>query len=145
MSERQAYDEVYAYSLTRAGPVFITQHVVDAFAAQTAEEQTKPITLTFALVGLYLHVERGFTGRQVQQAHQRIASRKRTWPSFALPVDRGSVTAADVLKRAAGPERDEAIHAWSASVWHAFRHTAPAVETLLSAYPKIFYNVARSA
>jgi hypothetical protein len=31
------------------------RHVVDAFTAQHADEQTKPIAVTFALVGLYLH------------------------------------------------------------------------------------------
>jgi hypothetical protein len=33
-------------------PSFIHQYVVDAFAAQQADEQTKPMKLTFALVGL---------------------------------------------------------------------------------------------
>src|SRR5207247_2345920 len=99
----------------------------------------------FALVGLYLHVERDFTGRQVQRAHQQMASRKRTWPAFALPRERGSITAADVLARTPRQERDEAIHAWSAAVWHVFRDTAPAVEELLSTYPEIFYDVAPTA
>ena len=46
-------------------PAFIHQHVMDAWAVQTADELTKPIQLTFALVGLYLHVEMAFSGRQV--------------------------------------------------------------------------------
>ena len=119
--------------------------MVDAFTAQTADEQTKPISLTFALVGLYLHVERHFTGLQVQRAHQQMANRKRIWPAFALPRERGSITVADVLARTPGGERDEAIHSWSAAVWHAFRDTAPAVEELLSAYPKMFYDAAPQA
>ena len=40
----------------------LLQHVVDAYAAQTARASTKPITLAFALVGLYLHLEKNQTG-----------------------------------------------------------------------------------
>lgn len=134
MSEREAYDELCGYTATRGDATFIHQHVVDAFAAQSADEHTKPITLTFALVGLCLHVERGFTGREVQRAHMQIARRKRSWPSFALPRERGSITAADVLARPAGITRDAAIHSWSAAVWKAFHASKAAVEELLSHY-----------
>ena len=103
-----AYDELCAYTLTHGDPAFIHQHVVDAFAAQTADAHTKPIGITFALVGLYLHNEKGFTGKQVQRAHMMLAGRKRTWPSFVLPADRGAMTAADVMAIPAGPGRDEA-------------------------------------
>jgi hypothetical protein len=37
---RAAYDEVYVYTMGR--PRFILQHVVDAFAAQTATDDSKP-------------------------------------------------------------------------------------------------------
>lgn len=143
MNEHEVYDEVYAYSMMLGDAAFIAQHVVDAFAAQTADQNTKHISLTFALVGLYLHVERHFTGRQVQQAHQRLAKRKRTWPQFVLPPNRGSMTATDVLARPTGLERDQAIHAWAATVWQAFHQSANAVEELLSGYPELFYDRAR--
>ena len=134
MTEREAYDELCAYTATLGDTTFIHQHVVDAFAAQTADEHTKAITLTFALVGLCLHVERNFTGREVQLAHMRMAQRKRVWPSFVLPGERGSITAKDVLAREPGATREAAIHSWAASVWHAFRASKPAVEELLSDY-----------
>ena len=134
MSDTEAFDDLCGYTLTRGDAEFIHQHVVDAFAAQTADEFTKPIKLTFALAGLYLHVERRFTGREVQQAHIKMARRKRDWPSFALPRERGSITAADVLAREAGVMRDAAIHVWAAAVWDAFRASKPAVEELLSHY-----------
>lgn len=89
MTEQEAYDEVRYYSLSLGDPEFIHQHVVDAFTAQCADEHTKPIAITFALVGLYLHVEKGLTGRQVQRAHMELARTKRTWPAFTLPTDRG--------------------------------------------------------
>ncbi len=138
MTERDAYHELCGYTVTRGDPAFIHQHVVDAFTAQTADENTKPITLTFALVGLYLHVERHFTGKQVQQAHGYLARRKRSWPSFPLPGKRGATTAIDVLAHSAGHARDEAIHAWCASVWDAFRETHDLVANLLSSYGDVF-------
>ena len=129
--EQEAYDELQCYTLGHSGPAFIHQHVVDAWAAQHADEQTKPIGLTFALIGLYLHVERGFSGRQVQRVHMKLAQCERTWPSFPLPRERGSVTATQVMAAQAGPERDKAIDSWCASVWDAFRDIHWAVAELL--------------
>jgi hypothetical protein len=132
MNLEEAFDELCAYTLAHRDPAFIHQHVVDAFAAQGAGEHTKPIKLTFALVGLYLHVERRFSGRQVQQAHMRLARQRRNWPSFPLPDDRGAMTARDVLGVPAGPGRDQAIHAWCACVWDAFQACRPEIAQLLS-------------
>ena len=127
MTSEDAYNELAYYTLAHRDPSFIHQHVVDAFAAQTADDQTKPIKLTFALVGLYLHVEKQFPGKQVQRVHMDLARWKRPWPTLTLPSDRGSLTAADVLAVPAGPERDQAIDAWCVSVWQAFRDSRPAV------------------
>lgn len=91
---RAAYDELYVYTMGRPG--FILQHVVDAFGVQTATADTKPITIVFGLVGLYLHVEKQFSGKQVQKAHMELGRRKREWPNLQLPDDRGSMTATDV-------------------------------------------------
>jgi hypothetical protein len=121
MPPQDAFHELCYYTLAHRDPSFIHQHVVDAFAAQHADAGTKPIKLTFALVGLYLHVEKQFSGKGVQQVHMELARQKRDWPSFALPHDRGTITVADVLATPAGSERDMAIHAWCASVWKAFR------------------------
>ncbi|HVC18876.1 MAG TPA: DUF5946 family protein [Vicinamibacterales bacterium] len=130
-SDEDAFHELCGDTLTRGDAAFIHQHVVDARAAQRADEDTKPITLTFALVGLYLHLEAGRTGKQVQRAHMDLARRKQRWPSFPLPADRGSLTAADVMAVPAGPDRDGAIEAWCASVWHAYRESHDAVARLL--------------
>src|ERR1700759_4910018 len=92
---RAAYDEVYTYTMGRPG--FILQHVVDAFAVQTARTDTKPIAVVFGLVGLYLHLEKDFSGRQVQKVHMELGRRKRQWPAIDLPKDRGSMTVSDVL------------------------------------------------
>jgi uncharacterized protein DUF5946 len=129
--ERDAYHELCGYTLTHGHPSFIHQHVVDAFAVQQADERTKPIALTFGLIGLYLKVERGFTGRDVQLAHMALGRRQHAWPAFVLPRDRGSVTAQTVMAAPAGPERDAAIVAWCASVWDAFQENRPTVVELL--------------
>lgn len=134
MTPQDAYHELCCYTLSHRNPSFLHQHVVDAFAAQHANNQTKPITLTFALVGLYLHVERGLSGRQVQRVHMALARRKRVWPSFPAPPDRGAMTVADVLATEPGAGRDESIHAWCACVWEAFCGHRRAVVELLGEY-----------
>ena len=131
-AELSAYHELSAYTLGHGSAAFIHQHVVDAFAAQHADDRSKPIGVTFALVGLFLHVEKQWTGRQVQRAHMKLASEKHPWPAFALPAQRGAMTAADVMAAAEGPERDKAIDAWCASVWNAFADQRQAVERLLT-------------
>lgn len=131
VAEQLAYEELQCYTLGHGGPEFIHQCVVDAWAAQNADDRTKPIGLAFALIGLYLHVEKGFSGRRVQRVHMELAKRGRVWPSFPLPIERGSVTAGQVMEAPAGPERDQAIDAWCGSVWGAFSASEPILVELL--------------
>jgi hypothetical protein len=131
-SVRAAYDEVYAYTIGRPG--FILQHVVDAFAVQTANDESKPIGVVFGLVGLYLHVEKQFSGRQVQRVHMELGRRKREWPRLQVPEDRGSMTVADVLAASTGPKRDMAINNWCRSVWNAFSINRQTIISLLQEY-----------
>ena len=126
---RAAYDEVYLYTMGRPG--FILQHVVDAFAVQTADANSKPIAVAFGLVGLYLRVEKQFSGRQVQLAHMALGRRKRDWPAMHLPDNRGDMTIADVLAAPPGPERDLAIDNWCRSLWTACGANRPAIIALL--------------
>lgn len=126
-----AYDELSCYTLAHGAPAFPHQHIVDASAAQRADGRTKPMTLAFALIGLYLHLERGFTGREVQRVHVLLARRKHRWPTFPLPARRGALGPADVLAAAPGAERDAAIDAWCASVWEEYAACRPAVVALL--------------
>jgi hypothetical protein len=129
---RAAYDEVYVYTMNR--PRFILQHVVDAFAVQTASDNSKPISVVFGLVGLYLHIERQYSGRQVQKAHTELGRRKREWPAVCLPEDRGGMTVADVLASPPGPERDTAIDDWCRAVWLAFGANRQTIIALLQEY-----------
>jgi hypothetical protein len=105
VDELTAYHELQAYTITHGDLAFIHQHVVDAWTLQHADESTKPIAVAFALVGLYLHCERGYTGKQVQRVHMIMARRKRVWPTFALPNQRGALTVKDVMVHPSGPAR----------------------------------------
>ena len=129
----EEYDGLYVYTMGRKN--FILQHVVDANIAQTAPAVNPPSTgIIFALVGLYLHVELGFTGTQVQNAHMRMAKAKRAWPDVAWPRERGNITAATVLAMAAGQVRDKGIDDWCREVWAAFSANRNMVASLTSDY-----------
>jgi hypothetical protein len=129
---RGAYDEVYAYTMGR--PQFILQHVVDAFAAQTADANSKPIGVVFALVGLYLRVEKRFSGDQVQKVHMLMGRRKRQWPTVSLPNDRGKITVCDVLVVPEGCARDSAVDDWCRSVWTSCADNRQTIIDLLREY-----------
>ncbi len=120
LGQEEFYDLCY-YTLVHPDPSFLHQYAVDAFAAQTADENTKPITITFALVGLYLHNEKNFTGKQVQHAHMKLAEHQKKWPTFKLPDFRGKITVFDVIKTPEGSDRDNEIKKWSANVWEAYK------------------------
>jgi hypothetical protein len=113
-------DEMTYYTLAHGDPKFIHQHLVDAYGAQHVRESNSTIGAAFALAGLYLAVERGFTGRQVQKAHMRMARRSKQWPRFNPPKDVGPLTVGDVLAAEPGPRRDEKLMEWCTSVWSAW-------------------------
>lgn len=132
LAQTEQFSELSFYTLSHPDKdYFIHQHVVDAFHAQTADHNTKPIQLTFALVGLYLFLEKGYSGKQVQEAHAKMASDKISWPQHPLPIERGVVTAGDVLNAAAGAERDEMIRQWCASVWQTYPEWHVSIEQLV--------------
>ena len=131
-ADEDVYHELCAYTLTHGDPRFIHQHVVDAWGAQHAQSDSKPIRLVFSLAGLYLHLERGKTGREVQLIHMKMARRRREWPRLSLPIDRGAVTVVDVMPAAPGGPRDQAIDAWCASVWAGFAEQRASILSILS-------------
>ena len=120
-SEQELYEELLLYTLGRGDAAFIHQNAVDAYAAQHAEESSKPIYPVFALIGLYLYLEKGFTGRQVQQAHMKMARFRKEWPRLPLPQMRGQIRVADVLAATPGAERDAMIRTWCNAVWQAWQ------------------------
>ncbi len=121
MTDEEKYHELLYYTLTHQDPEFIHQYAVDAYAAQTANDKTKPIKVAFGLMGLYLRLEKGFTGREVQRAHMDLAKKKLPIPTFKLPENRGNITISGVINMPAGTKRDEMIELWIKSVWDAYR------------------------
>lgn len=132
LTELEQLSALTAWTLGLREGGFIHQHVVDAWAAQHAEENSKPISVAFALIGLYLYLEKCYSGREVQRVHMRLGQPhgrgpgRKDWPRFALPRERGLVTIADVM---ASPEaeRAAAIERWCRSVWDAWRESHAAV------------------
>lgn len=133
-SGQDLYNQLSYYTLSHKDPSSIHQHIVDAYTAQTADKNTKPIAITFALAGLYLYIEKNFTGKQVQDMHKRMGKNKRNWPLFDLPKERGSITVKEVLTIPSGQARDEMIREWCVSVWNAYANSHQKVSKLLAEY-----------
>jgi Family of unknown function (DUF5946) len=130
-SEHDLYDQLACYTLELRDPEFIHQHIVDAYAVQHAGPGSKPIAIVFGLMGLYLFLERNFTGRQVQRAHMQMAARRHQWAAPALPPQpTRAIGVADVLAAPPGPERHALIRAWCEAVWHNWQHARPQIEAL---------------
>ncbi|MBU6142133.1 hypothetical protein KGO95_03415 [Patescibacteria group bacterium] len=133
MADQDAYNELSFYTLAHPSVEFIHQYIVDAYAAQHADGLSKPIYLDFALAGLYLHNEKGYSGKEVQQAHVELAKHKERLPRL-VPIDTaGAMTVYDVIAVPAGAERDNAIRAWSASVWRAYARLHQQVKVWIDA------------
>jgi len=124
------FGELSAYTLSHGDPKFIHQHAVDAWQAQHMVESKSNIGIAFSLIGLYLAIEKGYTGRQAQLAHLRLGRTKRQWGTFEMPRERAALTVLDVVNAAPGPDRDAMLMKWAASVWASWSHTHPwAAET----------------
>jgi hypothetical protein len=134
--KEQQYHELSFYTLSLQDPAFIHQFIVDAYTAQTADEKAKPISIVFALAGLYLCIEKKFNGKQVQQFHIKMAEDKKQWPKITLPEKRGDIDVSDVLAVSPGPERDKMIKKWCESVWNAFKNNRPAIIDLVAQYER---------
>jgi hypothetical protein len=133
-SDQDMYNDLVYYTLDHPDKIyFIHQHVVDAYTAQHADDKTKPISITFALAGLYLFIEKNYSGKQVQMAHIRMAKNKKAWPAIKLPVQRGVISISNVLETLPGKKRDLMIRSWCISVWQAFVESHASIESLVRA------------
>jgi hypothetical protein len=103
---------------------------VDAFAVQHASHDTEPIALVFGLIGLYLYLEKNYTGRQVQRAHMQLARHRRPWMAPAIPDPCAQVGVAEVMAAPPGVERREMIHLWCQAVWRDWQHSRPEIVAL---------------
>ena len=128
------YNDLAFYTLAHPDPAFIHQLVVDAYTAQNADDTTKPMALVFALIGLYLHLEKDYTGRMILRAHMQLANRSKTWPRLPIPSGRGSVTIEHVLAAEPGPARDAMIGCWCDSVWQSWLPSRSAIIDIAQKY-----------
>ena len=130
-AEQAARDELSAYTLTHGDPDFMHQHVVDAFAAQHATQQSKPIGVAFALIGLYswsAAIRSGAAGPGGAQASRATCDGS---GPLDPPRDAGELTVIDVMRSPPGVERDRAIEDWCGSVWAAWHGSHARVVALL--------------
>lgn len=115
------YFELTCWTLVQQNGRFIHQHAVDAYEAQHAGGRTRPITVVFGLIGLYFALEKGYTGRQVQQVHMMIGRTRRDWPRLEPPAHPANLTVMDVLRAGTDAEKEAMLMRWAASVWRSWR------------------------
>ena len=129
---QRIYGELTGYTVARNDPGFMHQHLVDAYAAQHANDAQPTIRVAFALVGLYLTFEQGAMGKQAQHMHMLLAQRSKQWPRFPRPARTGSLTVLDVMNAAPGAARDATLLDWARSVWEAWSHERERVKRMIA-------------
>ena len=130
MGNDSFFHELSFYTLSHKGEEFIHQHIVDAYTAQAANANTKLIAIYFALIGLYLLVEKNYTGKQVQNAHVVLSYQSKNFMPISLPEYRGEIHIEDVLNSLPGKERDDMIYQWCKSVWRAYKELSKEIEEM---------------
>ena len=113
----QMFHDLSCWTLVRHDGRFIHQHAIDAYEVQHAGGRTRPITVMFGLIGLYLALEKGYSGRQVQLAHMKIGKTRRNWPILEPPSQPAELTVMDVLRAETDEEKEKMLMRWASSVW----------------------------
>ncbi len=109
----QEFGRLTAYNLQQASADFRHQLAVDTYAAQHPAPPAKRVTLWFALAGLHLALDEGWTGRQVQVAHQHLSHLDKVGPDLDHLVLQSGMTVRDVMAARPGDERDTALMDWT--------------------------------
>lgn len=128
---RQLYYDVSFYTLGKRDPFFLHQVLVDADGAQHYKMGAPRIGLAFALIGLCLVLEHDYSGKDVQNAHIRLAAKRKDWPQFEPSTQKTPLTIADVLAAPPGDERDAVMMQWAAAVWDTYTHEQQHVREML--------------
>jgi len=113
----QVFSDLQCYTVAKQDPEFIHQHAVNTYEAQHAGGPTRNITVAFGLIGLYLALEKGYTGRQVRLAHMKLAKTRKDWPRLEPPDQPPFLTVLDVLRAGTDAEKDAMIRKWMNAVW----------------------------
>ena len=128
---RELYFQISYYTLSLKDSNFIHQLIVDSYAAQHSGAKTKPITISFALIGLYLVNERSYTGKKVQEAHMIMANKSKDWPNFKIPEEIKWMTVLDVIQ-SPNNKKEDSIKKWCKSVWNVWKPEKEHIETLVN-------------
>jgi hypothetical protein len=94
----------------------------------------KPVTITFALVGLYLIFERGYTGREVHRAHMLLGKLQKKWPRFESKIKGDEITVAEILQTISKDNFKEVLSRWGKSVWDSWKPEHENVKKLVDRY-----------
>jgi len=112
---------------------------VDTYCAQHADAAGSRIRVAYSLVGLFLALERGRTGLEVRQLHQRMGKPQADWPRFPRPADLGALTVLDVAVAGARARSVEgharAVARWARSVWAVWSGKHELVAALAARFP----------
>lgn len=128
---RKLYFQLSVFTLQEHDSYFIHQLAVDAYTAQHSGENTKPIGTAFALIGLYLVFEKGYSGKEVQAVHILLGKRSKVWPHFLRPAEKADFTVKDVVNC---PDnlKNKMIKKWAESVWSIWKADYKMVEKLVA-------------
>ena len=108
------------------------QTCVDAYAAQHVGPRMRPMTVCFALNGLYLVLERGWSGIEARAAHGHLARivPREDWRFFEPPDEGGPLTVLDVALASDPETQAVGVEAWGRSVWATWRHVHDEVRAM---------------
>lgn len=134
---RDLYDELSAFTLSLGDKDFIHQLAVDTYAAQHSGPDMKPVKTAFALIGLYLTFECGYTGKEVQRAHMVLGKMHHQWPSFNPPVKKSAITVLDVVQKVTKGNYEEPINTWGKSVWALWNTQHENIRKLVELYLEV--------
>jgi hypothetical protein len=108
------------YTISLQDPEFLHQHAVDAYEASHGGGKTKAITVVFGLIGLYLALEKGYTGKEVQRAHMELARQNKDWPLLVPPHETPMVSILEVVQAKEGNERNQKMMEWARAIWQTW-------------------------
>ena len=92
----------------------------DAYGGQHAGPRVPAIGMAFALIGLHLAFDAGWSGNAVRAAHQYLAARHKEWPRFGQPSKPAALTVSHVAGSPTPEAHASRVRAWASSVWESW-------------------------
>ena len=108
----------------------VHQLTVDAYAVQHAGGGHPDKSVCVHLVGLHLVLERGFRPFDVPTRLQSLAANVVSWPHFAPPLKRATLTAHDLARASASLEHAQRAREWADQVWSSWSAHHAAIAAL---------------